>query len=397
MSDEMKNNRREFIKKTGIAGLAVTVNPVRNTLNELVSSASMENKVKFLSPVDGDMLNDYDGKISDGSLISEVKVAAPSGIKLKINGITANYADGKFTAAVPLKDYKNVLEAQDHVTGETSRIVVYWLKNVVNKYRLSLDDNIWFLKDINTNAGKYKSIFENPYLGFLKEVHDTYRTKIHLNLYYQTEGFNLSQMTEKFKSEWKDNAGWLRLSFHALQNDPDKPYINAGYDQVKKDCIMVKEQISRFAGEELMGPVTTLHWGEALVDGCRALRDEGYLALAGYFNAKGPDTVAYYLDDEKRLRVNNRFIWRDNKEGIIFSRMALVINAVKQEEILPSLDSLRSDSHKPAYVDLMIHEQYFYPYYVAYQPDYRKKVMTAVKWAADSGYKPAFLSECVFG
>ena len=24
----------------------------------------MENKIKFLSPIDGDMLNDYDGKIS---------------------------------------------------------------------------------------------------------------------------------------------------------------------------------------------------------------------------------------------------------------------------------------------------------------------------------------------
>ena len=46
---------------------------------------------------------------------------------------------------------------------------------------------------------------------------------------------------------------------------------------------MVKEQIRRFAGDELMGPVTTLHWGEATVEGCRALRDSGYTALAGYF------------------------------------------------------------------------------------------------------------------
>ena len=393
----MKNNRREFIKRTGMAGLALSAMPVQGTLKEIIYSAPMENKITFLSPVDGDMLTEYDGKISGGNLLTEVKISAPPGMKIKINGIAATYSDGKFTAAVPIKDYENVLEAQDSASGEKLGIVVYRLKNAVDKYRLSLDDNIWFLKDINLNAGKYKSIFENPYLGFLKQVHDTYGTKIHLNLYYQTEGFNLSHMTDKFKSEWKDSAGWLRLSFHALQNDPDRPYINAGYDQVRKDCIMVKDQIRRFAGEELMGPVTTLHWGEAKVEGCRALKDEGYLALAGYFNAEGPDKVSYYLDDEKRLHMNNRFIWRDNKEGIIFSRMALVINTVKQEEILPWLDNLRSNHHKPVYVDLMIHEQYFYPFYVAYQPDYRQKVMTAVKWAADNGYKPAFLSECVFG
>ena len=39
----------------------------------------------------------------------------------------------------------------------------------------------------------------------------------------------------------------------------------------------------------------------------------------------------------------------------------------------------------------------FIPSYFNYQPDFREKVMTAVKWAADNGYKPAFLSECVFG
>jgi hypothetical protein len=393
----MKNNRREFIKKTGLAGLAVGTAPIQNTFREIISTGSMENKITFLSPIDGDMLNEYDGKMSDGTLLIKVIISAPAAMKIKINGITATGADGKFNAGIQLKNYKTVIEAEDQASGQKQSITVYLLKNVINKYRLSLDDNIWFLKDINENAGKYKSIFENPYLGFLKQVHDTYGTRIHLNLFYQTDGFNLSQMTDKFKSEWKKNAGWLRLSFHALQNDPDRPYATASYGEVTKDCQMVKEQIKRFAGEELMGNVTTLHWGAAIADGCRALRDEGYTALAGYFNFDGPDSVSYYLDDDKRHHVNNRFIWRDNKEGLILSRMALVINTVKVEEIVPHLSSLRSNAHKPAYIDLMIHEQYFYPFYVAYQPDYREKVLTAVKWAADNGYKPAFLSECVFG
>ncbi len=390
-------SRREFIKNAGLAGLAVTTGQIGNSLTGIISSAPMENKIKFLSPIDGDMLSAYDGKVSDGTLIAEVKVAASSDIKLKINGIDAIYSKGAFTATIPLKNYKNTIEAVDSVTGEKSAIVVYWLKNVVDKYRLSLDDNIWFLKDINANAGKYKSIFENPYLGMLKQVHDTFGTKIHLNLFYQTDGFNLSQMTDKYKSEWKDNAGWLRLSFHALQEFPDRPYLTAGYDQVTHDCILVKDQIRRFAGEELMGPVTTLHWGAANAEGCRALKDQGYHALAGYFSAEGPDTVSYYLNDEKRLHVNNRFIWKDNREEMILARMALVINTVKLEEIVPYLDRLRSSGHQPPYADLMIHEQYFYPSYFNYQPDFRDKVVTAVKWAADKGYKPAFLSECVFG
>jgi hypothetical protein len=393
----MKNNRREFIKLTGLAGLAVSTKPIQTAFNEMISEKTMEKEMLFISPVDGDMLNEYDGIISGSSLLTKVKVSAAPDRNLKINGIEAKYEDGYFMAAVPLKDYKNVIEAIDLRSGEKQNIIVFWLKNIVNKYRLSIDDNIWFLKDISTNAGKYKSIFENPYLGFLKEVHDTYGTKIHLNLFYQTEGFNLSQMTVKYKNEWKENSGWLRLSFHSLQEFPDRPYINAGYNEVKKDCEMVMEQIRRFAGDELLGPVMTLHWGEATAEGCRALKDSGYSGLAGYFSYDGPDTVSYYLDEQKRRHINNRFIWRDNSEGIIFSRMALVINTLKSDQILPYLNNLRSDSHKPAYIDLMIHEQYFHPFYINYQPDFRQKVITSIKWAADNGYKPAFLDECIFG
>ncbi len=391
----MKNTRREFIKHTGLAGFVLGTPGIRNTLDSMITGNSLQ-KFSFLSPVDGDMLCSYDGLVTKSGLKTKVTILAPAGLDLRVCGTKADFQAGQYYAEVLLKEYRNTIEVMDVSSGEKQSIVVFWLKNFVDRYRLSLDDNIWFLKDISTHAGVYRSIFENSYLGFLKEVHETYGTKIHLNIYYQTEGFNLSQLTDKYKGEWKDNAGWLRLSFHALQNDPDKPYIQAGYDVVKKDCDLVTEQIRRFAGEELMGPVTTLHWGEATVEGCRALRDSGYTALAGYFNVDDPEPVSYYLQGEQLKQVNSRFIWRDNREGIIFARMAIIINTLPLDKIVPYLDNLGVYSHKPAYADLMIHEQYFYPFYSAYQPDYREKVLTSVRWAAEKGYKPAFLSECVF-
>lgn len=376
--------------------MALITLPGLQSINENMTENRKKGGLTFISPVDGDMLSKYDGKVTSGNLLTKVSISAPSGRQIKINRTEAKY-DGKvYHADIELTGYENIIEAADIKTGEVQSIKIFWLKNVDDKYRLSLDDNIWFMQDITSNSGRYKSIFENSYLGFLKEVHDQFGTKIHLNLYYQTDGFNLSQMTDKYRNEWRENSEWLRLSFHALQNDPDRPYIKAGYDEVKKDCQSVDEQIRRFAGEELTGPVTTLHWGEARVEGCRALRDQGYRALAGYFSTEGPDTVSYYLNDEQRLHVNRRFLWRDNNEGIIFSRMAMVINLFETGQVVPYLNSLRSDSHKPAYVDLMIHEQYFYSFYKAYQPDYREKVISSVRWAEENGYQSAFLSECIF-
>jgi hypothetical protein len=74
----------------------------------------------------------------------------------------------------------------------------------------------------------------------------------------------------------------------------------------------------------------------------------------------------------------------------------MVINNQKLDKIVPQLDEIKKDRRKSAFIDLMIHEQYFYPDYKEYQPDYREKVITAMKWATENGYKPSFLSDCIF-
>jgi hypothetical protein len=385
----MMSSRREFLKKAGLASVALGT-------GSLETQMPKNDTIKFISPIDGDMLHLYDGTISNGRLSIKVKIKAPSGSRIKVNGVKTRFVDGIYQAEAVLENYENAIQLHDEKSGYKEAIKVFYLKNYINKYRFSFDDNIWFLQDIHNNADRYASLFENPYLGFLKNIHDSYGTKMHFNIYYQTEGFNLSQMTEKFKDEWRRNADWIRLSFHALADKPDRPYIAAGYDQVKKDCDLVKEQIRRFAGTEVMGPVTTLHWGEANVEGCRALRDSGYTVLAGYFNIDDRlAPVSYYLSKEQRHHLYNRFIWRDNREGIIFSRMAIVVNSVKLDQIQQYLDQVKK-VHNAPYIDLMIHEQYYYPHYSSYQPDWREKVLTAVKWADANGYKPGFLEESVF-
>ena len=387
----MKTTRRDFIKTAGIASAGIITTGWNSYSRET-------GVVKIISHIDGDMLTANDGVVKDGSLLIKVMISAPRNLIIKVNGNQAIYDGEYFTSDVLLNKYENKITVTERKTRSSQVIRVYWLNDILGKYRFSLDDNIWFLKDINNNSGTYRSIFNNMYLGFLKQVHDTFGTKIHVNIYYQTDGFNLSQMTAKYRSEWKDNADWLHLSFHALQNDPDRPYITAGYDEVRRDCEMVKEQISRFAGEEVMGPVTTLHWGAATIDGCRALRDCGYKALAGYFVVeKGKEPVSYYLNEDKKLNLSKRIAWKDTSEDIIFSRINIVINSYNLDEIVPYLDAIKNDPHRSAFMEVMIHEQYFHPTYVAYQPDFRDKVIKTIRWVTDNGYKPAFLNEVLFG
>lgn len=356
-------------------------------------------KIKSLFPIDGDVLHALDGKLASNGLQTTMKVEAAPGSKVRINGVEATEEDGVFTAPLVLNKYKNLVTVTDETSGEALDINVYWAKEFAGKYRLSIDDNIRFLQDIAEHAGSYDSIFDNPFLNRLRALHQQYGTKIHLNLFYQSEqeDFTLSSFPEKFKDEWEKQADWIRLSFHSYKEFPDAPYKQAPFDVVKKDCDLVKGEIKRFAGGALMGPVTTVHWGEVTLEGSRALRAAGYKGQLGYFNVDDDlPPVSYYLDVEKRRHMKKRFIWKDEKEDIVFIRSSIVLDVKKKEEITPFLEAYRSTTGLPPYVDFLIHEQYFYPDYHNYQPDYFEKIELAVKWAADNGYVPAFLEDCIF-
>jgi hypothetical protein len=79
-----------------------------------------------------------------------------------------------------------------------------------------------------------------------RRLHERFDLKVQLNLFYREGDFDLSQMTDRYYEEWKENADWIKLSFHSeLEND--KPYESSDYDEVYKDCKRVHEQIKRFA------------------------------------------------------------------------------------------------------------------------------------------------------
>lgn len=352
--------------------------------------------IVLVYPQDGDMLNEYDGVVRDGCLYIRVRLSGPEGSRLTVNGRITEQMDRNYYAEIGLDGYRNTIEIVDEATGYSEQATVYWLRNAMNKYRLSVDDNIWFLRDIAANSHVYESIFDNPYLNVYKHLHDTYGTKVHLNLFYRTDGFDLSQMPDKYKQEWQDHSHWLRLTFHAMQENPGMPYKDAGPEVILPDCDQVTREIVRFAGEELLDSATTIHWGEATREGCVALHQYGFRTLAGYFTFAGEKpSVSYYLDHSRVEHLNNRDFWKDHSTDLVFAKIDLVLDRTRLEDVVPSLEDIRARVHEAGFLELMVHEQYFYPDYTAYQPDYREKLVTAVKWATDNGYRPAFLSECL--
>lgn len=231
-------------------------------------------------------------------------------------------------------------------------------------YRFSVDDNIWFLRDLS--FGHYSSIFEHPYLKVYKDLHDRYGAKFQLNIYYETEGFDLSQMTDKFKTEWIENSNWLRLSFHAKANAPESPYLNASYEEAYEDCTKVHREIIRFAGREALDLYTTIHYCVASPDAVKAFKDAGICGLVGLFE---PGRYCYYLCYDEFTEPYKY----DKESDLYYFVNDMIVNLFPLSEIVPRLERVKEKE----FVEVMIHEQYFYDYFHMYQPDFAAKVEPA--------------------
>ncbi|MGQ9729981.1 MAG: hypothetical protein ACUVX8_01785 [Candidatus Zipacnadales bacterium] len=365
----------------------------------------MSSPIKITSPIHGDIMNRHDIFPPGDEPLIGVFGEAPTGAAVNVNGRPAEREGQFFRCRVPLMGVttKIIAELADG-TGSTS-ITVLWDRTDKKRYRFSLDDNVRFLSDIAKQPHTFPSLFDHPYLGFWRRMHQEYGTKVHINIYYQEcwgvlpEGqapwFNLSLMPDTYKGEWQANADWLRLTFHAREDKPDRIYKDATYEEMARDYEKVVNEVKRFAGEELLSRFTTVHWAEAPREACRALRDRGVEGLLGLFVTSAPDATftRYYLSPEMGQHIAGREAWKDLDEDIVFISCDAVVNGLTLDRIEPHLNEVELNPHTSELIELLIHEQYFRPELKHYQPDVFDKVETAIRWVTDRGYEPTFWQE----
>lgn len=299
-----------------------------------------------------------------------------------------------------------------------------------------VDDVIWVYRDLTRQ--KPKSMFDNEYMKMLKKAHEDYGFKVQLNSFYRTDffygsdEFTLSDMTDAYKDEWRENADWLKIGFHAKQEFPDYPYVNGEYEYVKKDYNEIFDEVRRFASEENIGRSCTPHWSVISRDGARALRDCGVTVLTAidggkrfefngdksslpyghygrYIQNKKPETMLFTRDTkDKAIRCSlcsYNCISQNDMEKTEFklktfydSDMDLHLKCLNNTGALNliTLDEIEEKYEKhldEEYIGAMTHEQYFYKDYFAYQPDYAEKIYKMAEYLTQNGFEFFFAHE----
>jgi hypothetical protein len=275
---------------------------------------------------------------------------------------------------------------------------VLWDRHSQKRYRCVIDDNSFFLRDI-TEQG-YRSLFDCFYLKMLRELHLKYDACFTLNIYYTTgEDWNLRQFPKQYRDQWTDNAGWLRLAFHAYANDPPRPYQDAPVEKLIADLELISGEIHRFAGPETYSPPVVIHWGMTRPAAWKHLYEHGARVLGGYFrqNNDGQWDVNYRVDDRRSEWLSRHDLLKDFPSGIIFSKVDMVVNSTPLDQIVPQLEQVVADPRQGEIVDLLTHEQYFWPFYQNYLPDHAQRLERAIQFLTRHGYQPVFLQDGFLG
>ncbi len=355
--------------------------------------------LRITEPFHGSVLNRRHGEEVSGGLKIVVRGEAPPYGQVAVNGEPAQLAGGWFEAPVVLRERETDIEAvYDGAYGhQEHRVRVVWDRNSRPRYRFSVDDNSFWWRDLIQQ--EYGRLFDSWYLAMFRRLHEEYGAKFVLNIYYETEdGFQLPQVSDRYRGEWEECSEWLKLAFHARANLPDRPYQYASGERLIGDLRLVKEQIIRFAGEQTYSPPTVIHWGMVPPPALPRLAEEGVRVLSGFFGLRaGGHDINYFLDDVRSEQVRVHDCLMDFDTGIVFSQVDIVCNNTPLEQIEPTLAPLLEDPHRAEIMDLFTHEQYFWDFYRNYIPDHPQRIEAAIRFVTEHGYEPVLFHEGFLG
>jgi len=359
--------------------------------------------LRIEDPIHGAVVNRRWGTQDESGLRLTVTGTAPPHGAVTVNGVPAQVASGRFSADIVITEIEQDIVAKYEGSAgmQKHRLRIVWDKHSRPRYRFSIDDNSFFLRDIAQQ--NYASIFDCFYLGILRDLNRKWGAKFTLNIYSQTDDqpdnpFFLVDFPDKYKPEFVDNSHWLVLAFHAKSNLPDRPYQYAPAEKLLADKHQVEEQIVRLAGEQTLAQPTVIHWGMTPPSVWKAMYDDGIRVLSGFAHPTdhGYD-VNYFMDPERSEWLFHHEAIKDFDSGLVFSLVDIVCNNTPLEQIAPKLQPLHDNPRQAEIMDLFTHEQYFWPFYVRHVPDHGERLDRAIGWCTEHGYEPVFSHEGFLG
>ena len=411
-----QTSRRAFLGTVAVA--AGALESVVNAAEDGTSAKGGETAKDFCfsQPFDGGVIHEQCGPPvlgtetgSDGKKLLKIQVAGsvPPGAKLEVfttdgQKIPVKIQNGAFRGTALLKDRITEIRARATIDGAAREIRsrAVWAKNSYKRFRTYIDDHSFFFRDILKK--NYKSIFDCFYLAKLRQLHRDFGAKINLNCFNTTpeRDFRLSMFPDKYKSEFEDNAHWLRLAFHSENEFPNIPYKNATPKQLAADFDLIARELKRIAGSAYTVGLQ-IHWADVPPDCYQVLADRGVKMLPT--RGRKPDSKKrkicdYHLPDNILEYLHYNQGWMHFDSGLIFYAGSTGTREhTPVDKAGPSLLTVIENPAKNHLINIAGHEQYWWPFYKNFVPDNYERWATGFRFVVDRGYKPIWIEDGFFG
>jgi len=122
--------------------------------------------------------------------------------------------------------------------------------------QISFDDVYLCIKDLKDTL-RYTSVFQQPFLKSLKELHDVYGAVFSLYVYEKADNFVITEVPDKFRNEFIENSEWLKFGYHAIEPRFDKKEQSLEFE---RSFLNVRKSILHWAGKSSLAPCLRLHY-----------------------------------------------------------------------------------------------------------------------------------------
>ncbi|MFK3936207.1 hypothetical protein ACI2JA_01675 [Alkalihalobacillus sp. NPDC078783] len=244
---------------------------------------------------------------------------------------------------------------------------------------ISTDDMITVLEDLARYASSYTSMFDQPIMSFLRDMHLQYGLVHSGYVFYESvdQSFDLTQVPETFASEFQVNAHWLRWGFHA--NNVRSRYESATYDQAKNDYARVLRELTPITGgTTAIDRVVRTHFYEGSKEAVSAFKNHSTLGVSGLLTSED-DRLSYDLSAEKCDELKRYGRMRDVERGLTFLRTDLRLEHVQGVE-----GQLREFAVAERDLIIFTHEKYLST------EEMKEKIRLCCEFAVGNGYRFGF-------
>lgn len=205
-----------------------------------------------------------------------------------------------------------------------------------NQPAFTFDDVTGSLRDLTENSDKYQSLFDEPFFGFLKQMHDAYGTNFSLFCFAKIRDWKLEQTTDKYADEFKENSNWLKFGLH--QGPDSANYKNSPKGMAKRDYKYFIKCMKTITGGEkkCLATIVRLHNFAGNLQACMEMKKLGVEGFLGADDSRN----SYYLDSIQSRQLVKEGIYYDKEHNLAFYRTEKRLEKVKNiDEFLKRYDN----------------------------------------------------------